>query len=276
VHDELDSFSVYAYTSWQGHSTLANEKKNYTVRFFDDEALTRKHRMELRPGWQLEHKYVLKANYADATQVRNLLCADVWAQMAATRAGMEPRLAATSNYGATDGFPVTVWLNDEFHGLYTLNLHKDDDLYSMKKGWTDAVMICNGSAAQESMCRAETNFTNEENGWEVEFCGTDDTSWAKDSFNRLIRFVKTADDATFRKELSDYLDVEAAIDHLIALYALGLTIWRGPSPLVEKKLESLETQISGFCWQYINIPSCMVIVLSYCTLVGYKLQANSG
>ena len=223
VQDNPVSFDCYAYTSWQGHSTLDNEKKNYTIRLFYDEAITNKYRLEMRPGWQLEHKYVLKANYADATQVRNLLCADVWAQMAATRAGMEPRLAATSNYGATDGFPVTVWLNDEFHGLYTLNLHKDDDLYSMKKGWTDAVMICNGSAAQESMFRAETNFTNEENGWEVEFCGTDDTSWAEDSFNKLIRFVMTADDEAFRNQLKNHMDVDSGIDYLLFMYAMGLT-----------------------------------------------------
>ena len=80
-----------------------------------------------------EHKYILKANYADVTQSRNLICADVWSDMAASRANVHPRLVRTSNYGAVDGFPVSVWHNSEFLGLYTLNLHKDDDLFEEYK-----------------------------------------------------------------------------------------------------------------------------------------------
>lgn len=221
--DGAGTFSGYAYTSWQGHSTLVNEKKNYTIRLFDDEALTVKHRMELRPGWHLEHKYVLKANYADVSQARNLIAARLWSRMTASRDNLNARLARTSNYGAVDGFPVTVWLNGEFHGLYTLCLHKDDDLYDMHEGNRDVIMICNDSGSDEAFFRAPAAFEENASSWEIEFSAEEEEPWVKESFNALIRFVMESDDETFRTELSRHLDVDSAIDYLLFMYAAGLT-----------------------------------------------------
>lgn len=221
--DEANSFSCYSHTSWQGHSTLNNDKKNYTVRFFDDEALTSKHRLILREGWQPEHKYVLKANYADSTHCRNLICADVWSRMAAIRPNVHPRLARTSNYGAVDGFVVSLWHNDAFAGLYTLNLHKDDDLYQMYPGNWDAVVICNAQTMDESLFRARAAFEENASDWEVEFSSPDQLQWAQNWFNEMIAFVMETDDAVFREKLHNYVDVDAAIDYLLFMYAMGLS-----------------------------------------------------
>lgn len=225
--DEEQAFSCYALTSWQGHSTLAEAKKNYTVRLFADEEMTDKNRMELRPGWQTEHKYILKANYGDMSQSRNLSCAEIWARMAESRKGVPERLKRTSHFGAVDGFPVQVYHNGAFLGLYTMNLHKDDDLYGIIYGRREAILICNRTGTPAGLFRAEAAFDKEnweEGDWEVEYCGTEkDEGWAKDSFNGLIRFVMTADDATFREQLEEYLDVNAAIDYLLFIYATGLT-----------------------------------------------------
>ena len=218
-----ESFSCFAYTSYQGHTTLHLEKHNYTVRLFDDAELTEKHRISFR-NWQREHKYILKANYLDPSQARNLVSAGIWADMAVSRAGLSERLRTTSNYGAVDGFPVTVWLNGEFLGLYTMNLHKDDDLYGMEKGAAEAVVIANAQTKDESLFRSRASFDPDEGDWEMEFCGTgENDQWAEDSFNDLIDFVMASDDKTFREGLAEYLDVDAAVDYLIYLYALGLT-----------------------------------------------------
>lgn len=221
------AFACIAYTTWQGHSTLTDEKKNYIVRLFTDDELTEKNRMELQPGWQNEHKYVLKANYRDMSLCRNLSCAGIWAQMAESRAGVPERLARTSHYGAVDGFPVRVYHDGEFIGLYTMNLHKDDDLYGMYEGAREAVVICNRAGTPAGLFREEAAFSAEdweEGDWEIEYCGTqEDSEWVKESFNELVRFVMTADDETFRNRLGEYLDVNSAIDYLIFIYAMGLT-----------------------------------------------------
>ena len=168
-----------------------------------------------------ENKYILKANYVDASQCRNLISADIWADMCAARQSVPKELQNLSNYGSVDGYPVAVYVNDRFHGLFNMNLHKDDDLFRMEEGTQHAIMICNHGTAPEATFNAEAEFTDD-SPWEVEYCGTEDATWAKDGLNQLIQFVMTGDDATFREELSDYLDVDAAIDYLIALYALGL------------------------------------------------------
>ena len=215
---ELECFATLKY---QGHESLGYDKKNYTLKLFRDEAHEEKLKLQFS-HWNKENKYILKANYIDATSCRNLVCADVWADMCKLRSGLPKEFASLSNYGAVDGFPVVLYINDRFEGLYTMNLHKDDDLFGMEDGEKQAILIANNSSAPEALFRELAAFTGE-SPWEVEYCGTEDESWAKEGFNELIRFVMTADDETFRTHLGDYLDVNSAVDYLIALYALGLT-----------------------------------------------------
>lgn len=216
------SFSCYAIMTLQGHSTYGCPKHNYTVRFYDDDQSVAKHKLRFR-NWKKEHKYILKANYYDLSQCRNLVAARIWSDMAACRDNLSPRIAALPCYGAVDGFPVEVYLNGEYFGLYTMNLHKDDDLYGMKEGERSALVICNYETTDESLFRAPAVFAPDySSDWEIEFSGTGDEAWVRDSFNDLIDFVMNSPDKEFRKQLGKRLDVDAAIDYLIFIYALGL------------------------------------------------------
>lgn len=211
----------YATLKYQGHVSLSYDKKNYTLKLYKDKEHQEKNKLTLS-HWNKENKYILKANYVDTSQCRNLVCADVWADICAARKAVPQELLELSNYGAVDGYPVALYIDDQFSGLYNMNLHKDDDLFGMEDDAQRAIMISNHGGLPEAAFRAEAIFT-EDSPWEVEFCGTQDSTWAKDSLNQLIRFVMTSDDAAFRNELHQYLDVDAAIDYLIAMYALGLT-----------------------------------------------------
>lgn len=215
-------FESYVTLMMQGHSTFGLPKRNYTIRFYRDGEESRKRKLQFR-NWQEEYKYILKANYHDCTQCRNLVGAQVWREITAARPGLSPHIAALPLLGAVDGFPVEVYLNGDFFGLYTMNLHKDDDLYGLAEGHETALVICNRQTGPESLFRAEAAF--DEDGlsdWEIEYCGTLEEAWAKESFNALIDFVITADDAAFRTSLAQRLDVDAAVDYLILIYALGL------------------------------------------------------
>ena len=219
--DPEQSFECYGLLTLQGHSTFGMPKKNYTIRFYDDAEGVKKHKVTFR-SWGREHKYILKANYTDVSQCRNLVGAEIWADVVRARHIIPERLSALPAFGAVDGFPVAVYLNGDFFGLYTLNLHKDDDLYKMRDG-QEALVICNEEKTDESLFRAPALFMpNNESDWEIEYCGTDDDSWAKDSFNGLISFVMESDDQAFYEHLKDHLDVDAAIDYLIFIWALGL------------------------------------------------------
>lgn len=223
------SFSTYASLKYQGHGSLTFDKKNYTLKFWKDEKREEKYKMEFS-HWNPENKYILKANYIDPTGCRNLVCADVWAQVTANRAQIPEEFKDLSNYGAVDGFPVALYINRQFQGLYNMNLHKDDDLFGMSDEQMHAILIANNAAGEEAYFRAAAEF-GEDSPWEVEFCGTQDSTWAKDKLNGLIDFVMHSDDATFRRELDNYLDVDSTIDYLLSIYALGLT-HHGASDLV--------------------------------------------
>lgn len=216
-----ESFTAYALLKYQGHDSLRFDKKNYTLKLFRDEERQEKYKMTFS-HWNPEHKYILKANYIDPSQCRNLICADVWADVTKSRDGLSAPFRNLSNYGAVDGFPVALYINREFEGLYTFNLHKDDDLFGMKDGRAQAILIANDASSPEAFFREKAAF-HEDSPWEVEFCGTENSDWAKDKLNRLIAFVMESDDETFRKDLGKHLDVNSAIDYLLSIYTLGLT-----------------------------------------------------
>ncbi len=216
------SFFDYASLKTQGHTSLVYPKKNYMIKFFLDEGHTEKDKHQFY-NWNRESKYVLKANYVDPSKCRNLACADLWYEICKCREGTK-HIKNLFHYGATDGMPVAVYLNDEYLGLYDMTLHKDDDLYDLDKGQDDALMIVNHCTTEESLFRAPAAFTDESD-WELEFCGSEDPTWAMDKLNALIDFVVNASDADFadKKQLKQHLNIDSAIDYMLNMYAFGLT-----------------------------------------------------
>ncbi len=204
---------------YQGHSTLHHDKKNYTLKLLDPQEPGKKYKVTFE-NWQAEHKYILKANSIDPSQCRNLICADLWGQMVASRPNLQEELSGLSNFGAVDGFPIALYINGSLQGIYNMNLHKDDDLFGMEDGNHQGILIANQK--DEAACFRQIASFADDTSWEVEFCGTADSAWLKDKLNKFIRFVQESDDQTFRQDLKQYLDVDAAVDYLLAIYILGL------------------------------------------------------
>lgn len=215
------TFESYATVKYQGHSSLHFDKKNYTLKLWKNNETSEKNKITFS-HWNEENKYILKADYLDSTMSRNLVCADVWAAVTASRDGLPREMKNLSNYGAIDGFVTALYINGAFIGLYNMNLHKDDDLFGMEDGEEHAIVIINDPTAPEAHFRELAAYTDS-SPWEIEFCGTDDTVWVQDKLNQLIAFVMNSNDETFRTELRNYLDVNSAIDYLLSMYVLGLT-----------------------------------------------------
>ena len=62
---------------WQGSSSQAYPKKNYTIKF--DNAF------EAKEGWGEQKKYCLKANYIDHSHARNIVSAKLWGEIVKSR-----------------------------------------------------------------------------------------------------------------------------------------------------------------------------------------------
>ena len=173
-------------------------------------------------GWGTESKYCMKAIYVDVSHARNIVGARLAAQVTAGRTGLDSTLALAPNYGLIDGFPILVYVNGSFHGLYTMNIPKDNWQLGMKKESETKQAILLGSAWR-SCVRLEKPIGEEGPDYyylEVEHCSTENEEWIIDSFNNIINTLLTMDEAYIRAELPKYLDIDAAIDNFLLTHAI--------------------------------------------------------
>ncbi|QLL74335.1 CotH kinase family protein [Lactobacillus crispatus] len=222
VQGTINKFKV------QGASSAHLPKKNYTLNLDQD--------IVAFPDFGKQHKYVIKANYTDASQALNVVNAKLWGKIRATHyqvsdalqdnagnyltdnngnhiiAETNPQLSIGGNYGAVDGFPIALYINDQYWGLYSFNIPKDDWMAKMpsEAGYAivDAVWSPQGALQQE------TNFKDQ---MELQFCGTEDSKWALDSINKMIDAVMAHYDnaSDFDQAVNSLVDLDSAYDYYI-------------------------------------------------------------
>lgn len=223
----------YCSMKWQGQSSLTYPKKNYTAKFYYDPAYHRKEKLDFFPD-ELKlskSKWVLKANWVDRSMARNIVTARLWAQMVKSRVAAPPtEIAASPNFGAINGHPIVVYVNDEFHGLYTYNIPKDEDTFGMDEDNPKHCAICGDSNASNSAAAFQAVSLG---SWVVE---VPDEVWPKytetedvdgvpteveykvsDNWLTVLDFVKNSTDADFKANFNNYIDLESAIDYYILL-----------------------------------------------------------
>lgn len=190
---------------WQGSSSLAWDKKNYTIK--TDTAF------EAVDGWGAQKKYCLKANWIDHSHSRNVVSAKLWGLVRKSGANTPANLKALPNAGAIDGFPVIVMLNGEFHGLYSFNIPKDAWQFGMGSGTKEAIVGADNQA-DDTAFKAETLL--DANGWELEY-NSDSFSAdeVKASLNNLINACIDSWGGDLDTTVAQYLDWESAIDYYI-------------------------------------------------------------
>lgn len=189
---------------WQGSSSVAYPKKNYTVKFDS--------KFEAKEGWGEQKKYCLKANYIDFSHSRNIGCAKLWSEVVKSRTPANETLNALVNGGAIDGFPICLVINGEYQGIYTFNIPKDGWMFGMGDGTHEAI-LCADNVADVCSFKALATLDGD---FEVEYAtDEDDTEWIKTSVNRLIQACIDSDGTDLDTTIAQYLDWESAIDYYI-------------------------------------------------------------
>lgn len=188
---------------WQGSSSLAYAKKNYTIKLGTA--------VEIVEGWGAQTKYCLKANFIDHSHARNIVCAKLWGQMVKSRATVPAELADLPNAGAVDGFPIVIVLNDEFHGLYTWNIPKDGWMFGMGSG-TQEAFVCADIYGDAVGFHALADLQND---FELEYSTDGASDWVLVSLNRLIQAVMDSTGTDLDTKLAKYIDWDSAIDYYI-------------------------------------------------------------
>ena len=125
-HSLSDEFTSYATVKVQGDSSTEYPKKNFTIKLFSNSLRSVKLKKKFRDWDKERNKFVLKADWIDHSHSRNIVNARIWSQIVKSRSDYDSLPSAlTGGNLAVDGFPVKVFNNGTYMGLYTWNLPKD-------------------------------------------------------------------------------------------------------------------------------------------------------
>ncbi|MBR6766308.1 MAG: CotH kinase family protein, partial [Clostridia bacterium] len=187
-------------------SSLRYEKKNYTIDLYESTDFSQKLKIDV--GWGKESKYCLKANWIDKTHSRNVVTARLASQVQ-KKYGL---FTDTPNNAVIDGFPVEIYVNGSFHGLYTMNIPKDSWMFNMDDSNPDHIVVC-GEDWLDSVLFNEipTDFS----GWSVEVGSQSPETLKK--LQRLIRFVKESSDKRFKRDFGKYLDLDSTLNYYVMM-----------------------------------------------------------
>ena len=224
---ETTTFTDFINMKWQGSSSIYLPKKNFSIKLFTDEAHKNKDNRAMKSGWYSTNKYVLKANYIDSTHARNIICARLWGEVVKSRAvangsfnECDSHFINLVNGGAIDGYPVKVYINKKYYGLYTLNLPKQKQMFGMGKGVTEGFISDEQNAAQGEFSSPPTF---DENDFSIEYSSGENQDWIKSSFINLYNAIQLENSEDFKSSMETLIDKDSVIDYFCFIYYLGLT-----------------------------------------------------
>lgn len=188
-------FKKHAILNAQGNSSMMFVKKNVAIDFCDDEWIgddTPKVRIG---NWVPQDSFHMKAYYTDFFRGVNAVSYKLYDQIVQTRGNMYDRpwkkaLLDMSKIGTTtkslgnpyvgdyelltdtgarcfpDGFPVAVYLNGEFYGIFSFQLKKHRDNYHMNKSTAEHVHL-DGNISWTTLWNGTIQWKEGDDGFEV-------------------------------------------------------------------------------------------------------------
>ena len=210
-------FHAYTYIKLQGKSTLYLPKKNYTVNLYSDENHSVKLNKEFK-NWGFHNNFVLKADYKDILHARNVVGSKLWSKVVQSRSDYDTlpeELKNSPNNGAIDGFPVRVYINGAYNGLYNLTIPKCDWMVGMNSANANHVLLnaefndTGDVAYMNNPCNFNTLWDGSEGYFSIEV-GKNSTELVS-SLNTIISSIINNDSAS----LEQSLDIKSAIDYFI-------------------------------------------------------------
>ena len=192
---------------YQGTSSLNYPKKNFTIKLGSKVDL----------GFGQQKKYCLKANYIDHSHARNIVSARLWSEIVKSRESYDKlpvQLKNSPNNGAIDGYPIKLYLNGKYEGLYTLNVPKDAWMFGMDDSKDEHCVLC-GEDFGSGCFRAPAKINGKD--WSDEIHDTVPTTILT-RWNEVIDFVMNSTDEEFKAGIDNYIDLQSLIDYYIFAY----------------------------------------------------------
>lgn len=200
---------------WQGSSSSTLAKKGYRLKTTQAD-YDKKNKIRVQPSWQKHHKYNLKAYYNDGMLSRDPISANIGGQVSASRPTLPRDLIQEDNFGYIDGFPIVLFINNQYQGLYSFNLPRPEFSYTkwaiIGNQYNDITQFIKMPADGVKL-----------DGSDFESLNPEDTPTAdeKKAVTDLINWVINSDDSTFKKELSQHFNIPSLIDYVVVANILG-------------------------------------------------------
>ena len=216
IHFNGQVINCYATGKIQGNSSAWKPAKNYTITFYEDEEHSKKKKVDV--GWGKQSKYCFKKNWIDSTHTRNVSGGKIGYDMVKSRpnSDFKNHLLTAPRYGLIDGFPCIMYINGEFHGLYTWNIPKDEWMFNMDKDNPNHYVLCgeyiDGGASGVNTNEFRSLWGGQLDGnWSIEVGEYSET--LKTSLNNAIGHVMNSSDTEFKTKFTNYFDLYSVIDY---------------------------------------------------------------
>ena len=230
VDDAGNYFEKDILLSYQGSSSMNYHKKNFAIDILNRDGSECKIRVG---NWVSQDSFHFKANYIDATHYRNVGVCQLYDKMRHTLPAGQvypfqppydrditsfPNRFPTGALGHIDGFPIELYLNDMYYGIYTWNLKVHRANFDMKKDNQSQILL------------------KQDSEWGMDFYSYRETDWefknpskpnaiAIASIERLFAWLKAVDEvpdqALFEDTYEDYIYVDSLIDYYLILQLFG-------------------------------------------------------
>lgn len=230
----------YIQLALQGDSSRGYPKKNFKLKFFQDDGYKNKLKWKPKADWDTNNKFNLKANYIDATQARNLVNAAVFRNATAVTPlehNSQYPLLNSQGLGQMEGFPIELSFNGNYYGLMTFNTKKDDKPYGLDSdNLATEGLTCETSESNlgdPSMTIDGKNYATI-----VRDTASDEL---KTNFKKMLTFIKESSDVDFKAQIGNYIDLKSAMNCM--LYGTFSHMWDYPT-----KSLILLTWDSGISW----------------------------
>lgn len=137
----------------QGSGSAAYPKKNWTIGLFSDSEMTKEISLSIG-GLLPQQEWVYKSNYTDKSQVRNLMCYNLWGEFLKRRKGNFPvyeidysyvnssgDMINTNGLSYPTGFNCVLNINGAFYGIGQLMTGKKKENFNIAKNSPKQIMV---------------------------------------------------------------------------------------------------------------------------------------
>jgi len=118
-------------------------------------------------------------------------------------------LPQAPNNGLIDGFPVEIYDNGTFLGLYTFNIPKDSWQFGMNEDDPNHIVICGEGWDEANLFNGMPDFEI----WTVEV--GEESAETLEKMNRLFDFVMNSSDEDFKTHFEEYLNLDSALNYYV-------------------------------------------------------------